>query len=83
MELGLADGIAPPAPLTGNAYAQTLPQIPANWDAAITRFAASKLMPRLFPLRLIDNFTRTKRQEIAALGGADPQELLTLYLDSL
>lgn len=83
MELGLADGIAPPAPLTGNAYAQTLPQIPARWDAAVTRFAASKLMPRLFPSRLIDNFTRTKRQEIATLGGADPQELLALYLDSL
>lgn len=83
MELGLADQITPPAPLTGNAYAQDLPQIPDSWDAAIKRFAGSELMPRMFPARLIDNFTRTKRQEIDTLATLTPQELLTLYLDSL
>ena len=40
-------------------------------------------MPRLFPARLIDNFTRTKRQEIATLAAMDPAELQALYLDSL
>jgi len=83
MELGLADQIAPPLPLTGNAYAQNLPQIPADWEDAVARFAASDAMPRLFPHRLIDNFTRTKRQEIAALAAMEPQELAMLYLDSV
>jgi glutamine synthetase len=83
MELGLADKIAPPAPLTGNAYAQELPQIPETWEMAVDRFSTSALMPRLFPERLIDNFTRTKRQEIADLAEFSPQDLQTLYLDSL
>ncbi|NBB96607.1 MAG: glutamine synthetase [Alphaproteobacteria bacterium] len=83
MELGLADAITPPPALTGNAYAQELPQIPTEWDDAITRFAGSGVMPRLFPAHLIDNFTRTKWQEIATLAAMDPAELKALYLDSL
>ena len=83
MELGLVDGMVPPAPLTGNAYEQDLPQIPTTWDAAVTRFATSDLMERLLPARLIDNFTRTKRQEIKTLAQLEPQALLALYLDSV
>jgi glutamine synthetase len=83
MELGLADKITPPAPLTGNAYTQELPQIPDTWQGAVRQFAGSKLMQRLFPARLIDNFTRTKQQEIDVLSALSPQDLQTLYLDSL
>lgn len=83
MELGLADGIVPPPALTGNAYAQDLPQIPSAWGDAVTGFAESDLMARLFPASLIDNFTRTKRQEIAAFAQTAPQDLLAMYLDSL
>jgi len=83
MELGLADKIPPPAPLTGNAYTQELPQIPDTWQGAVRQFAGSKLMQRLFPARLIDNFTRTKQQEIDVLSALSPQDLQTLYLDSL
>ena len=83
MELGLADGMIPPAPLTGNAYEQDLPQIPTTWEDAVTRFATSDLMKRLLPARLIDNFTRTKRQEIKTLAQLEPQALLALYLDSV
>lgn len=83
MELGLAEGLVPPAPLTGNAYAQDLAQIPATWEDAVTRFAMSELIARLFPARLIDNFTRTKRQEIKTLAQLEPQALSALYLDSV
>jgi glutamine synthetase len=83
MELGLADQIVPPAPLTGNAYAADLPQIPATWDDALARFAASATMARIFGPLLVDNLTRTKRQEMDSLRDMDPQALLTLYLDSL
>ena len=74
--MGLADQIAPPPPLTGNAYAQDLPQIPPAWERALARFGASALMPRLFPDALIDNFTRTKRQEIDTLAAMDAQDVL-------
>lgn len=83
MELGLAEELVPPAPLTGNAYAQNLAQIPATWEDAVTRFAMSELIARLFPARLIDNFTRTKRQEIKTLAQLEPQALSALYLDSV
>ena len=83
MEIGLADQITPPPPLTGNAYAQNLPQIPTGWESALARFDASALMPRIFPAELIDNLSRTKRQEIESLAGMDAQDVLHVYLDSL
>ncbi|MDD7969789.1 glutamine synthetase family protein [Roseinatronobacter alkalisoli] len=83
MLLGLEDGLAPPSPITGDAYAQDLPQIPATWSDALTAFEESALMRRIFDPLLIDNMIRTKRQEMAALQGLEPQQVLDLYLETV
>lgn len=83
MVIGLEDQITPPAPITGDAYALDLPQIPATWAQAVDAFAASPMIARIFDPMLIDNLTRTKRQEIAAMADLDAQAVLALYLDAV
>lgn len=83
MLIGIEDRITPPAPVTGDAYALDLPQIPGTWAAAVDRFAQSTLMPRIFDPALIDNMVRTKRQEMAGLAGLSPQQVLELYLEAV
>lgn len=67
---GIEDQTAPPAPITGNAYAQTLPRMAETWTAAIDAFGNDPHVARIFPPLLIDNILRTKRQEHAALADA-------------
>ena len=67
---GMDQATPPPAPITGNAYAQDLPQMAPNWAAAIDLFAASPQMAATFDPLLIETITRTKRQELALLGDA-------------
>jgi glutamine synthetase len=78
---GLEQAKAPPPPITGNAYALDLPRIPDDWDSAITRFAQGPLSNRIFAPMLIDNMTRTKRQEQATTQGLDHEALTRLYLN--
>ena len=80
---GITDATEPPAPLTGNAYAQKLPRVPADWGAAIAAFEASPLARRIFDPQLVDNFLRTKRQEKHYYDRLSPEEKLVLYLDSV
>jgi glutamine synthetase len=42
---GLANQLAPDAPITGNAYAQVAPSLPLSWDRAIEAFAAAPVLP--------------------------------------
>ncbi|MBR3372026.1 MAG: glutamine synthetase [Rhodobacteraceae bacterium] len=83
MALGLEDALAPPAPIKGDAYAQDLPQIPATWSEALASFEHSAAMRRIFDPMLLDNMIRTKRQEMAALQGLEPQKVLDLYLETV
>ena len=80
---GIEDGLMPPPPVTGNAYAQGLPQLPTTWQGAIDAFAASPEIARIFPAGLIDNLVRTKRQELHYMSELSPQEVLELYLDTV
>lgn len=81
MLIGIEDGLTPPDPITGNAYAQDLPQIPSDWDTARSLFATSAAMARLFPAQLIDNLDRTKRQEQARFEALDAEAEVRLLLD--
>ena len=81
--IGIEDALDPPAPIKGNAYDLDLPQLPADWGTAITRFEASAAMARIFPAQLIDNLLRTKRQEMRLLAGMSPQAVIDLYLDTV
>ena len=81
--VGMEDGLAPPPPITGNAYAQDLPQLPASWAEAVDRFETSPLMARIFAPELIRNLVLTKRQELHYMAELSPEEVIELYLDTV
>ncbi len=77
---GIEDAIAPPPPISGNAYEQDLPQIPARWQDAIDQFESSEEIARIFDPMLIRNFCLTKRQEVRNVAELSAQEQTDLYL---
>jgi glutamine synthetase len=80
---GIEEGLAPPPPITGNAYDQKLPQIPTCWQGAIDAFEKSPRMARLFPRGLIRNLVMTKRQEAQRMAELDERARAALYLDTV
>jgi len=81
---GIEDAEAPPAPITGNAYALTdLPQLAPDWASAITAFEASPLIARIFPRLLIDNLVLTKRQELARFDDLPLEDHWLSYLEAV
>ncbi|MGD9918613.1 MAG: glutamine synthetase family protein [Paenirhodobacter sp.] len=81
--IGIEDGMTPDDPIKGNAYAQSLPQLPATWNLAINRFAECPLVRRIFEAELVENFLMTKRQEIHYMAELSDQEQTELYLDTV
>jgi len=81
--IGMEDKLKAPPPITGNAYAQNLPEMPGDWGTAIDTFAASPLMRRIFPEQLVRNLTLTKRQEFRDWAELTPEEQVELYLDTV
>jgi glutamine synthetase len=81
--IGLEDGLAPPPPITGNAYALNLPQIPDTWEGALAAFEKSPLLPRIFHQDLIRNYILTKQQEIHYMAELSHDEQVELYLDTV
>ncbi len=63
--LGIEGQWRPPAPVSGDAYAQDLPQLPPDWASAIAAFGSGPHVETLFSPRLRDMFTGCKRQELA------------------
>ncbi len=80
---GIEDNMTPPPPITGNAYALELEQIPDTWEGALAAFEASTIMPRIFPAELIRNYVLTKRQEIHYMAELSEDEQVELYLDTV
>ncbi|MEL7133602.1 MAG: glutamine synthetase family protein, partial [Pseudomonadota bacterium] len=80
---GVDDAIDPPTPITGNAYAQDLPQVPNNWQDAITAFETSSEITRIFDPQLVQNMLMTKRQEARYMADLSPEEQVEIYLDSV
>ena len=80
---GIEDKAEPPAPITGNAYALDLPQVPTTWLDAINAFESSPEITRIFPPELIRNFVLTKRQELHYMGELTPEERVEIYLDTV
>ncbi len=81
--IGIEDGMTPPAPITGNAYALDLPLLPDTWDEAIGVFEKSEIIARIFPAELIRNLVMTKRQELRYMEELTPEEKVELYLDTV
>ena len=80
---GIEDGLTPPAPITGNAYALDLPLLPDTWEEAIGIFEKSEIMARIFPAEMIRNLVMTKRQEHHYMEELTPEEKVELYLDTV
>ncbi|SIO56834.1 glutamate--putrescine ligase [Rhodovulum sp. ES.010] len=80
---GIEEQLSPPLPITGNAYDQSLPQIPTCWLGAIDAFETSPRMARVFPRGLIRNLVMTKRQEARRIAALDAEARLALYLDTV
>ncbi|WP_299190902.1 glutamine synthetase family protein [uncultured Litoreibacter sp.] len=80
---GIEDAAAPPTAIKGNAYAQDLPQLAGDWASAIDLFAASKDVARIFTPLLIDNLTRTKRQELRKYAPLSPEDQMKLSLETV
>jgi glutamine synthetase len=80
---GVEDALAPPPPITGNAYEADLPQMAPDWASAIDAFAADPMIARIFPADLIDNLVMTKRQELARFSEIDPREHWKTYLETV
>lgn len=80
---GMEDAKSPPAPITGNAYTQDLPQVPTDWAQAITRFENCPEVARIFAPEIIQNFVMTKRQELRGIADLTAEEQLEVYLDTV
>ncbi|MEO9651494.1 MAG: glutamine synthetase family protein [Roseobacter sp.] len=80
---GIEDAQEPPSPITGNAYAAELPQIPGDWKTAIDTFEKDPEIARIFPQDLIRNFVLTKRQEMRDMQDLTPAEQVSIYLDTV
>ena len=80
---GIEDGVEPPDPISGNAYALELPQIPSDWGTAIDAFDNSEVIPRIFAPDLIRNMVMTKRQELRYMAELEPHEQVEIYLDTV
>ena len=81
--MGIEDGIEPPAPVSGNAYALDLPQIPTTWIDAIEAFERSTILERFLPKELIRNYVLTKRQELHYMADLNREEQVEIYLDTV
>ena len=80
---GIEDAAQPPAAVTGNAYQQDLPQLARDWQSAVDLFASSADIARIFTPMLIDNLTRTKRQELRKCAELSPSEHMRLTLETV
>jgi glutamine synthetase len=81
--IGIEDGIEPPPPVSGNAYALDLQQVPGDWPSAVTAFENSTVLPRIFSEELIRNLVLTKRQEIRYMEELTPAERVEIYLETV
>ncbi|MCV6594643.1 MAG: glutamine synthetase, partial [Silicimonas sp.] len=80
---GIEDQTQPPAPITGNAYAQDLPQVPTDWDSAIGHFETSAQVRRIFAPQMIQNLVLTKRQEQAKMADLTREQQTDIYLEAV
>ena len=80
--MGAEDASEPPAPVTGDAYAQDLPGLAPSWAEAVEALG-SPLMRRILDPLLLDTFAHTKRHEMALTRGLDAAGLEALYRDAV
>lgn len=80
---GIEDNMTAPAPLTGNAYEQDLPQLAPDWLSAIDRFESDPMIAKIFSPGLIRNLVMTKRQEHRLMSDIPQSEHWKTYLETV
>ncbi|MEM9434777.1 MAG: glutamine synthetase family protein [Pseudomonadota bacterium] len=81
--LGIEAVRAAPDPLTGNAYAYDLAELPNSWTDAVVEFENSSILAQILSPDLIRNFLMTKKQEMQYYPTLTPGERIDLYLETV
>ncbi len=81
--MGIEESLAPPAPMSGNAYDQEFPHLISDWATAVDCFANDATLPRIFHPDLIANMVLTKRQELRLMGEIAQDQHWKTYLDAV
>ena len=80
---GIEEGLTPPAPITGNAYDQEMPQLATDWTTAMALFESDPMIARILPGPLIENFCMTKQQEYDKLQNIPEEDHWKIYLETV
>lgn len=80
---GIEEKLTPPAPITGNAYDQEMPQLATDWTTAMALFESDPMIARILPGPLIENFCMTKQQEYDKLQNIPEEDHWKIYLETV
>lgn len=81
--LGMEKNQQPPAPISGNAYAQDLPRLPNHWESAMNAFAQSEHVTEIFSPLFQQIYSAAKAQEQARFTHHITQLEYETYLDTV
>ncbi|MBZ4318418.1 glutamine synthetase family protein [Streptomyces huiliensis] len=74
---GLDHTLEPPPAVTGSAYGQDAPPVPAGLAEAVARFRAGALARKLLTDEVVDHYARAAEVELEALGAAAEADEVT------
>lgn len=80
---GLRAETAPPAPITGNAYASDTPAIECGWHQSLALFEHSPLAQALFDPLMVRMLLALKRQEMRRFSNQISEFELNSYLETV
>ncbi|MGH8244040.1 MAG: glutamine synthetase family protein [Steroidobacteraceae bacterium] len=82
---GIDKRLAPPAPLTGNAYRERLeaPRLPGDWPTALARFGESAVLREYFGERFVTLYEQTRRGEMQDFNSRIPALDYAWYLEQV
>ncbi|PHR54344.1 MAG: glutamine synthetase [Robiginitomaculum sp.] len=81
--LGIERELTPVAAITGDAYSQDLPQLPADWSSAIVAFEQGRQISDIYATRLRRMFAGCKRQEYSGFKSHISEFEIRSYLESV
>src|SRR5690606_4137570 len=80
---GIEDEKMPPPPVSGRAYSERLPKLPADWASAVNAFEDGGMIPRIFDQTLQSMFVACKRQEVSGFATQVTDLEFSAYLEAI